>query len=107
MVDRDDDRIRETERNTTVIHTESDRGRGGGLLIALVLLILVAAVLYFIFGGNLDRAADEVGVNVNVEAPDVKVPDIDVPDVDMPEVNVNLPEVNVDTDTKEEAPKAE
>lgn len=109
MVDRDHDRIRETER-TTVVHTDGERRGGRGLLIAIILLLAVAALLFFLFGGNVNRAADEVGVNVNVEAPempDVQVPDVDVPnvkvpDVDVSEVNVNLPDVDVNADTKEE-----
>ena len=64
------------ERETTVVTT--DGGGGGGAIVA-VLLVLVAAVLLFVyFGGYLDRTADEVGVNVNVEVPEVKAPDIDI-----------------------------
>lgn len=85
--DRDPEPIRETER-TTVVHTDGDRGRGGGVIIAVILLIAVLALLFFLFGGNLNRAADEVGVNVNVDAPKVEVPDL----------NVNLPDIDVHTD---------
>jgi hypothetical protein len=80
-----DERERETvivepeprvERETTVIHT-GDRGSGGA--VAAVLVLLALAVLAFLFfGGYLQQAADEVDVNVNVEAPKVEVPDIDV-----------------------------
>ena len=42
-------------------------------------MLLAAAVLAFLFfGGYFERAADDVGVNVNVEAPDVKMPDINI-----------------------------
>jgi hypothetical protein len=86
------DRDRVTERTTTVIDTGGgDRGRGGGILIAVVLLILALAVLFFLFGGNLNRAADKVGVDVNVEAP--KTPDINI---DVPE-KIDVEGVDLDT----------
>ncbi len=96
--------IRETER-TTVIHTDGDRGRGGSVLIAVVLIIAVLALLFILFGGNLNRAADEVGVNVDVDTPnvDLKVPDvnINVPD----NIKVELPDVDVQTKDETEAEK--
>ena len=116
MVDRDHDRIRDTER-TTVVHTDGGRGRGRGLLLAVILLLLVGLLLFFVVGGNINRAADEVGVNVdvdvpdvkapNIEVPDVKVPDVNMPDVrvpevDAPDINVNLDDVRVDANDKEE-----
>lgn len=90
MDDRDSDRerVREVER-TTVVHTDSDRGRGGGLLLAAILLVALLALLFFLFGGSLDRAADEVDVNVNVDAPEVTVPDVDVPEVSVPDVDLS------------------
>ena len=70
------------ERETTVIDTGDRRG-GGGLIAAIVLLLAVIVILFLFFGGYFNRAADEVGVNVNVDAPDVQVPDVEVPDVDI------------------------
>ena len=64
------------ERETTVV--TSGGGGGGGTIIAVVLLLIVAILLFLYFGGFMNRAADEVGVNVNVEAPDVKMPDVDI-----------------------------
>lgn len=114
MSDRDRDplgepeTVRETER-TTVVHTGGDGGRGGGggLVIALVLLVAVVALLFYLFGGGLNRAADEVGVNVNVETPEIKTTDIDVklPDVDIGDVK--LPDVDIDTDSGGDGNKAE
>lgn len=67
----------EVERETTVINTGN--GGGGGGIIALVVVLIAAAVIAFLFfNGYFERAADEVGVNVNVEAPDVKMPDINI-----------------------------
>jgi cell division protein FtsX len=88
------ERDRVTERTTTVIDTGGDRGRGGGVLIAVVLLILVLAVLFFLFGGNLNRAADKVGVDVNVDAPKVETPDINI---DVPE-KIDVEGVELSTD---------
>jgi hypothetical protein len=75
--------VRDTER-TTIIQTGGGRDRGGGgVLLAVVLLLALLAVLYFVFSGSFNSAADSVGVNVNVEAPNVDVPDnieLKVPD---------------------------
>jgi hypothetical protein len=65
------------ERETTVIHT-GDRGGGGGLIAAIVLLIVVAVGAFLLFGGGLEKATDEIDVNVNVDAPKVELPDIDI-----------------------------
>lgn len=69
------------ERETTVIHT-GDRGGGGGIIAAVVALVVLGAILFIVFGGGLERAADETEINVNVETPDIKLPDVDV---DLPE----------------------
>ena len=73
---------RHIERETTVIHTGERRG-GGGLIAAIVLLLVVLVLAFLFFSGSFDRAADEVGVNVNVEAPDVEIPEVDIPEVDI------------------------
>jgi predicted metalloprotease len=95
--DRERETVRETERtNTTVVTTGGDRG-GGGVLLAVVVLIVLLAVLYFVFSGSFNRAADKVGVNVNVDAPKVEVPDVNlkVPD----KIELKVPdEVKVETD---------
>ena len=75
--------VRDTER-TTIIQTDGGGGRGGGgVLLAVVLILALLAVLYFVFSGGFNRAADSVGVNVNVETPKVDMPDkieLNVPD---------------------------
>lgn len=82
MTDPDRDRIvvEETpprvERETTVV--TSNGGGGGGAVVAILVILVVAVLLFLYFGGFLNRAADEVGVNVNVEAPKVEAPDIDI-----------------------------
>ena len=61
----------------------------------MVVIIAVLILLFVLFGGNLNRAADEVGVNVDVETPKVEMPNVDI----------NVPEkIEVDLDTKDEAP---
>jgi hypothetical protein len=93
----DRERIRETDRTTTVVTGDGGRRGGSGWVIALVLLVGLLALLFFVFGDRLGGAADEVGVNVNVDAPNVEVPDslkVDVPD----DVKVEVPdEVKIDT----------
>jgi hypothetical protein len=90
MTDPDREPIRESER-TTIISTDGDRGRGGGAIIAVVVILAVLILLFVLFGGNLNRAADEVGVNVDVETPKVEMPNVDI---NVPEkIEVDLPEV--------------
>lgn len=87
--------VRDTER-TTIIQTGGggDRG-GGGVILAVVLVLALLAVLYFVFSGSFNRAADEVGVNVNLEAPKVDMPNIEVPD----KIELEVPdEIDVTTD---------
>jgi hypothetical protein len=86
--DRDPERVRETERTTIVDAGGPRRGGGGGLIAAVLLILVLLALAFFFFRGSFDRAADKVGVNVNVAAPnvDLKVPDkieVKVPDVDV------------------------
>ncbi len=87
--------VRDTER-TTIIQTDGGRDRGGGgVILAVVLILALLAVLYFVFSGSLNRAADEVGVNVNVEAPNIEVPDVNMPD----KIELKVPdEIDVTTD---------
>ncbi len=89
------DTVRDTER-TTIIQTDGGRDRGGGgVILAIVLILALLAVLYFVFSGSFNRAADEVGVNVNVEAPKVEMPSIDVPD----KIELEVPDkIDVTTD---------
>jgi hypothetical protein len=86
--------VRDTER-TTIIQTDSGRNRSGGVLLAVVLILALLAVLYFVFSGGFNRAADGVGVNVNVETPKVEMPSIDLPD----KIEVKVPDkIDVTTD---------
>ena len=66
------------ERETTIIQTGERRG-SGGVIAAVLGLVVVAALAFFFLSGSFEKAADEVGVNVNVEAPDVDMPDINLP----------------------------
>jgi len=93
--DRERETVRDTER-TTIIQTDGGRDRGGGgVLLAVLLILVLLAVLYFVFSGSFNRAADEVGVNVNVEAPKIDVPQVNVPD----KIELKVPEeVEVKTD---------
>lgn len=70
------------ERETTVIHT-GERRSGGGALIAVVLLVVVVVILFLLFGGGLDRATDDVSVDVNISAPEL--PDINLPEAPAPQ----------------------
>jgi hypothetical protein len=94
--DREPETVRDVERTTTVVSTGGDRGGGGGALLAVLVIVVLLAVLYFVFSGTFNRAANDVGVNVNVEAPKVDVPDINlkVPD----KIEVKVPDVDVKAD---------
>ena len=90
--DRDPGPTREhvTER-TTVVTSDGGRRGGGGWIVAVVLLIALLVVLFLVFGKGLTGAADEVGVNVNIDAPKVDIPD---------NVKVEVPEeIKIDTNT--------
>src|SRR3954467_12887535 len=78
MSDYDRDREPVREEHTTVVQTDGG-GRGGGGLIAVVVLILALLVLGFLFfRGSFNRAADQVGLNVNVPATKVELPDVNL-----------------------------
>jgi hypothetical protein len=87
--------VRDTER-TTIIQTDGGRDRGGGgVILAVVLILALLALLYFLFSGSFNRAADKVGVNVNVEAPKIDMPNVEMPD----KIEVKVPEqIDVTTD---------
>ena len=92
--DREREPVREVERTTTVVSTGGDRGGGGALLAVLVIIVLLA-VLYIVFSGGFNRAADNVGVNVNVDTPKVEMPSIDMPD----KIELEVPDkIDVTTD---------
>lgn len=86
--------VRDTER-TTIIQTDGGGRGGGGVILAVLLILVLLGILWFLFGGGFNRAADEVGVNVNVEAPKVDVPEVSLPD----KIEVKVPEeIDITTD---------
>ena len=93
--DRERETVRDTER-TTIIQTDGGRDRGGGgVILAVVVIVALLALLYFVFSGGFNRAADSVGVNVNVETPKVEMPKVDMPD----KIELNVPDkIDVTTD---------
>ncbi|HEX6374763.1 MAG TPA: hypothetical protein VFZ91_03480 [Allosphingosinicella sp.] len=93
--DRERETVRDTER-TTVVQTDGRRGGGAGLVIAVLAIVALLAVLFFVFSGSFNRAADEIGVNVNVDTPKVEVPDVNIKVPD--KIEVNMPDVDVKTD---------
>ena len=95
--DRDREPLRESE-HTTIITTDGKSGGGGGAIIAVVAILAILILLFVLFGGSLNKAADEVGVNVDIETPKVEMPNIDI---NVPEkIEVDLP----DAEAKDEPP---
>ncbi|MFL6845951.1 MAG: hypothetical protein ACJ8ER_13850 [Allosphingosinicella sp.] len=94
--DRDRETVRETDRTTTVVQTDGGRGGGAGIILAVLLILVLLGVLWFLFGGGFNRAADKVGVNVAVEGTKVAVPDVNlkIPD----KIEVDTPNIDVKTD---------
>jgi len=59
---------RDTDRETTVVHT--DGGGGGGTILAVVLLVAVLALLFYLFGDRLMGSNDTtIKADVDVAAP--------------------------------------
>jgi hypothetical protein len=83
MPEREPDRSRDTERNTTIIH-DSDRSGGGGMLVAVIILVLLAVLAFFLFSDGFGSTAEEGDINVNIETPDVTMPEVELPEVDEP-----------------------
>lgn len=78
-----------TER-TTIVTTETGGRSSGVWIVAILLVVALLAILFLVFGDRFGRAED-IGVNVNIDAPKVEIPDtvkIDVPD----KVEVDLPD---------------
>ena len=82
MDDDDRERVRDSDRTTIVT---SDRGgRGAGTLVAVLLVIVLLVVLFLLFGDRLRGTAEdvevpqEIDVNVNVEAPELRLPDVEI-----------------------------
>lgn len=100
--DRDREPVHETDR-TTIVHADGNRGGGGGVIVAIVAILALLVLLYLFFGGGLNRAADEVGVNVNVDAPKVELPDVTVK---VPE-KIEVPAVKIETEKKADGNSAE
>ncbi len=71
-----DEDQRPVERETTIIQS-GERGSGGAVA-AVVALVVLALIAFFYFSGYLDKAADEVNVDVNVAAPEIDLPDVKV-----------------------------
>jgi hypothetical protein len=74
----DPERPVEVERETTVIHTGGGGGGSGATIVLLLVLAIIAVAAFLWFGGYLQRAADDIDVNVNVEAPKVELPDVKI-----------------------------
>lgn len=55
------------DRETTIIETRE--GGGNGTLIAVVLLIAVLGLLFYLFGDQLTGGGDKTDIKVDVSAP--------------------------------------
>jgi hypothetical protein len=82
MRERDPGRVREPDRETTIIRSGGDGG--GGMAIAIVVLLLGVVLLLFLFRGGFGGNADRGDINVNIDAPGVTVPEVRMPDVEVP-----------------------
>jgi hypothetical protein len=97
------ERPRETER-TTIIDTGGDGDRGDRKTMAIVVVILllgIAAVLYYLLAYRTQAVDDTIGVNVTlprVETPDINVNLPDLPDVNVDPSKIDLPDVDVKTE---------
>ena len=96
----DEDRERARESDHTTIVTTDRGGRGGGTVAVVLLVIVLLVVLFVFFGDRLRDTADEVAVpedldvNVNVDAPEIRVPDIEIRQVEPPPPAAEQPPAN-------------
>jgi hypothetical protein len=67
-----DEPERPVTHETTVINTGERRG-GGGTLIAIVLVLLIAVGAFLYFGGYLQRAVGKTDIDVKVDMPDINI----------------------------------
>jgi hypothetical protein len=72
-----DESERPVTHETTVINT-GERSGGGGMVAALVAIVIIGLALFLYFGGYLRHVADKADVNVNVTVPNVQLPDIHI-----------------------------
>ena len=80
MDEREREVVREepvVERNRTTVINTGERG-SGGLIAAVLLLVVLAVIAFFVFGDGLG-GSDKTDIKVDVEAPDVDLPDVDLP----------------------------
>ena len=55
----------DTDRETTVVHT--DGGGSGGTVLAVVLLIAVLAVLFYLFGDRIMGGGEDTTIKADVD----------------------------------------
>jgi hypothetical protein len=72
-----DEPERPVTHETTVINTGERRG-GGGAVIAIVLVLVLATLAFLYFGGYLQRAANKTNIDIKVDAPKINLPDINI-----------------------------
>ncbi len=81
MDEREREVVREepvVERNRTTVINTGERSGSGGLVAALLLLVVLAVVAFLVFGDGFG-GSDKTDIKVDVEAPDVDLPDVDLP----------------------------
>lgn len=66
-----DERDEPVRHETTVINAGGDRG--GGLLIGVILVLLIGVAAFLYFGGYIGHGAGDRDININIKAPDINI----------------------------------
>lgn len=74
-----DERDEPVRHETTVINT-GERGGGGAAILGVIVVLLIGVAAFLYFGGYLGHGGANRDINVNLKAPDIniKAPDVTV-----------------------------
>jgi len=75
MDERDlEDRGEPVRHETTIINPGGDRG-GGGLLLGVILVLIIGVAAFLYFGGYIGHggASRDININANIKAPDINI----------------------------------
>jgi hypothetical protein len=85
-----DERDEPVRHETTVINAGSgDSGGGGGLLLGVILVLIIGVAAFLYFGGYIGHgdANRDININANIKAPDINITPPSAPPANPPAGN--------------------